>query len=563
MDEQSKPVKPLYKRKEFMYVAALVGVIAFLALSSRMTGRPPQIESITPRIGHPAEVMVITGRFFGDERNGGRVVIAGYSPVSSDYLEWNDSRISLRLPEDVVSGMVRVVTKSGRSAGILFTNRRQVPVVLSGPGRPGQPYIQGLEPSGGPVGTLLTISGMNFGIQRGSSRVFFAWVTGDATHTVALGGSTEVQPASMLPVLEYDLDYDQWSDREILVRIPDGASSGSVLVTTDKGQSNAVYVEVEGQAGTKLFPEKRTYSVRYALEVRDVAASGPGNLHLWVPQVLEAPEQREIQLVAQEPAPLFDDVNGVKLFKLENLQSGASYRVVQSFMVDRYAVETRVNAARVPVKYDTARRLYRRYTAAEPLVPADNPRIRELGAEIVGREQNPYRKAVALYNWVIRRLEPEPDSQERDIVAVVDGSRQGSSYVYALLFCALARSTGVPARPVAGYRLDPELRAYRHFWGEFYLESVGWIPVDPFLGEGKTQVALSPEVNPGQYYFGNLDFSRLTLSKGIIALNRMNPSGRAARRTDIPSLQEIHEEADGGLESYTASWEDLVVLGIY
>jgi transglutaminase-like putative cysteine protease len=561
MDELKTPVTPFYKRKEFIYIAALAGVIAFLALSSRMTGRPPLIESITPKIGYPSEVMVITGRFFGEERNGAEVVIAGRTPVSSDYLEWNENRISLRIPDDAVSGMVRVITKNGKSAGILFTNRQQIPVVLSGPGEPGQPYIQGVDPPGGPVGTLLTISGMNFGLQRGVSRVRFAWVTGDSTRSV--GAEGEASTGSSLPAVEYDLDYDQWSDREIRVRIPDGASSGAVLVTTDKGQSNAVYVEVEGQVGTKLFPEKRTYSVQYAIEVRDVVRSGPGSLYLWVPKVLEAPEQRKIQLVSQDPEPLFDDVNGVKLFKLEDPEAGRTYRVVQNFMVDRYSVETQVNIGRVPNEYDTSRRLYKRFTSAESLIPSEDKRIRELGAAIVGRERNPYRKAIAVYNWVIRRLEPAPESTERDIVAVVDGSRQGSAYVYALLFCALARSTGVPARPVAGYLIDRDLRTSRHYWAEFYVESVGWIPVDPILGEGKIRVSLPPEVNPGQYYFGNLDFNHLALSKGVVSLSQMEPSGRTIRRQDIPSLQDIHEEAGGGVDSYTASWEDLTVLGIY
>jgi transglutaminase-like putative cysteine protease len=378
-----------------------------------------------------------------------------------------------------------------------------------------------------------------------------------------VGAEGEASVGSSLPAVEYDLDYDQWSDREIRVRIPDGASSGAVLVTTDKGRSNAVYVEVEGQVGTKLFPEKRTYSVQYAIEVKDVVRDGPGSLYLWVPKVLESPEQREIQLVSQEPEPLFDDVGGVKLFKLEDLASGRTYRVAQNFMVDRYSVETQVNIGRVPTEYDTSRRLYKRFTAPESLIPSDNKRIRELGAAIVGRERNPYRKAIALYNWVIRRLEPTPDSTEMDVLAVVDGSREGNAYVYAVLFCALARSTGVPARPVAGYLIDRDLGTSRHYWAEFYVESVGWIPVDPILGEGKIRVSLPPEVNPGQYYFGNMDFNHLALSKGVVDLSQMEPSGRTIRRQDIPSLQKIHEEATGGLESYTASWEDLTVLGIY
>ena len=113
MDEQKAIPKPFFKRREVIFTSALLVLLAFLLLSSRMTGRPPLVESITPKIGFPRDVMVITGKYFGDERNGGEVVIGGYAPVSSGYLDWSDSRISLRIPEDVSSGMVRVITKNG------------------------------------------------------------------------------------------------------------------------------------------------------------------------------------------------------------------------------------------------------------------------------------------------------------------------------------------------------------------------------------------------------------------------------------------------------------------
>jgi len=501
--------------------------------------------------------MVITGKYFGDERNGGKVVIGGYAPVSSGYLDWSDSRISLRIPEDISSGMVRVITKNGKSKGLLFTNKQQVPVVLSGPGKPGQPYISTLEPETGSVGTLLTISGMDFGLQRGSSEVLFTWISGDQTREY-----TEADDSSLIPAMDYDLDYEQWSDREIQVSIPDGASSGHVLVITDKGRSDAVFVEIESAAGTKLFPEKRTYAVQYSMEVGSVSADGENSLNLWIPQLVQVPEQREIQLVSQEPDPLFDNVNGVKLFNFENLSADKTYTIFQSFMVDRYSVETKVNIAKVPRNYDTTRRLYKRYTSADLVVPATNERIVKIGSSVVGRERNPYLKAREIYRYILARLQVDAEYQEYDILKAID-ERKGNSYVYAVLFCALARSQGIPARPVAGYLVNRDLQAARHYWAEFYIETVGWIPVDPILGEGKIRVNIPLEVDPYTYFFGNLDFNHLALSKGLIDLNQMSPQGRAVMRTDIPSLQVIHEEATGALASYNAYWSDLEVLGIY
>jgi transglutaminase-like putative cysteine protease len=556
MEEPKKPPIPIYRRKEFLYSAVFGALVVLLLLASRIAGRPPVVESITPRIGYPKDVMVITGRFFGKSREGGEVAVGGSRLVSGDYLEWKDNQISLRIPDDVSSGMVRVITRRGRSRGILFTNREQIPVVISGPVKAGEPYIRSIDPQSGAVGTLLGLSGMNFGQDRGGARVLFTWVSSEDDK------ESEGEEGSLTPALEYDQDYEAWSDQEIQVRIPDGASSGHLLVATEKGRSNSLYIEVGGVAGTKLFPLKRTYALEYSVQVRGVTGEAPNSLYLWVPKPLEGPEQRGIQLVSQEPEPMFEDVRGVKLYRLENLVPGESYAVSQSYMVDRYSVETKVNIGRVPA-YDTTTKLYKRYTAADPQVPAGSEQAIKVARGVVGGERNPYRQARALYEYLISRLEPAPPAGEQDPLRPLE-TRKADDYSYAILFCALARAVGVPARPVAGYLLTPgQDTPVRHYWAEFYLETVGWIPVDPFLGEGRIRVSIPPEANPRSYYFGSLDFDRIAFSKGLIELNSMDPQGRAVRRTDIPSLQSVHEEAAGGLVGYSASWSGLRITGTY
>ena len=53
-----------------------------------------------------------------------------------------------------------------------------------------------------------------------------------------------------------------------MLRVPDGAASGNVLVTTDKGRSNSVYFEVLGGAGTKFFSEAQKYAVQYGVQLQ-------------------------------------------------------------------------------------------------------------------------------------------------------------------------------------------------------------------------------------------------------------------------------------------------------
>jgi transglutaminase-like putative cysteine protease len=282
-----------------------------------------------------------------------------------------------------------------------------------------------------------------------------------------------------------------------------------------------------------------------------------------VPQVVSGPDQREIQLVSQEPDALFEDVGGVKIFQLRDLAPGQSYAVTQNVMFDSYSIQTRVNPANLPRGYDTSTRLYKKYTAADFVVISNHPRIKQLAQSILKNTRIPYNQAQAVYNWILERLQPTEGSGEADILQAVD-ARKGGSYAYAVLFCALTRAAGIPSRPVAGYVIDAGRRAFRHYWAEFYVEGIGWIPVDPLLGEGSLRVGYpGTDFRPQEYYFGNLDAGHAAFSRGVILLNPMKPEGRAIRRSDVPSLQSIHEEAAGNLFGYSAAWSDLQILGVY
>lgn len=125
-------------------MVALFLLLAVLLVGSR--ARRPVIEAANPRIGRGGDPLILTGRNFGRERNGGSVVIAGVTPSGSAYLEWSDRRISVRVPREVRSGFVRVVAGGIRSNGVLFANRDYLPVVLSGADA-GQPRAGPESPS--------------------------------------------------------------------------------------------------------------------------------------------------------------------------------------------------------------------------------------------------------------------------------------------------------------------------------------------------------------------------------------------------------------------------------
>lgn len=115
---------------------------------------------------------------------------------------------------------------------------------------------------------------------------------------------------------------------------------------------------------------------------------------------------------------------------------------------------------------------------AEPLIQANDPRIQAQARQIVGRERNAARAAERLVRW-IGALRQAPAPGVPSAVRTLE-SRAGDCNELTVLFVALARAAGLPARPVAGLLLR-DGRFYYHAWAEVYLGD--WVSVDPMLGQ--------------------------------------------------------------------------------
>ncbi len=564
-------MRRLVTHRAFFPVLVFAALFVAFVASSRVTGRPPQIESISPSTGDAGDILTISGSAFADERGDGDVSIAGRAPTSSAYLEWSDTRITLRVPEDVGSGLVYVTTRNGRSEGHLFANRKDIPVMVSGPGAPGVPFIESVEPARGAIGDTIEIAGTSFGLSRGRGRVLFTWVVSEEQDTCQDGQVPRTVAAG-----ERDLDYLEWTDRSIRVRVPDAASPGNIVVTTDKGTSNAVFFEVVDQPGTKTFLTKRTYTVYYAVEVYNAVGNQENSLYVWVPRIADSPSQRNIQVLTRETEPFYEDHAGVMLYRLENMEREDTFLLSQTFMVDCYGVETNIVEQQVPADYDTERALYQTYTDATETIPAADPDVQAIARSVVGRERNPYRVARAIYTHVTRSYTYEPPAEPRPIAESIAG-KTGGAYEYALAFCALARAAGIPARPVAGFVVDRRQQAYRHFWAEFYLPKFGWVPVDPALGAdvlpvgaielfGRQDTGAAADrpkyQDPFVFYFGNMDSHHIAFSHGVTQLTSMDPRGNPVRHANSYSLQSVHEESVG-LRRYSTRWQDIQVIGIF
>jgi transglutaminase-like putative cysteine protease len=361
-------------------------------------------------------------------------------------------------------------------------------------------------------------------------------------------------------VPENDFGYESWSDREIKVRVPDGAVSGPVELRTLRGNSQGIYFDINGRPGTKIFKDKRSYTISYSVDIRVREAANLNSLYLWMPIPAESASQREVRLLSRSAEPFIERHQGSALYRLNNLRSGENQRITLSYLVDVYGIETELRPQLI--RQSSKSVLQAAYTIPTLLLPVNDQRIKDLCAKITGREQNPYLKAERIYQWLISEGGIEDGPLSGGAIEAVEGKR-ADPYMASLLFCSLVRAAGIPALPVSGALVERSRGLRRHYWAEFWIEGFGWIPCDPALGSGAL-AGISPyRADRAAYYFGNIDSQRISFSRGEALLSQMDSRGRIAVRERDYALQTVWEEAAGGLESYSSLWSDIIITGVY
>ncbi|HSJ06767.1 MAG TPA: transglutaminase-like domain-containing protein [Longimicrobiales bacterium] len=116
---------------------------------------------------------------------------------------------------------------------------------------------------------------------------------------------------------------------------------------------------------------------------------------------------------------------------------------------------------------------------ATPLIQADDPRIRAAAQRIAAGETDPARVARRLNDWVHGALRKEVTLSVPSAVQVLEAG-QGDCNEHTVLYVALARALGLPARTAVGL-VHLRGRFYYHAWPEVWLDD--WVAVDPTLGQ--------------------------------------------------------------------------------
>lgn len=559
---------PLFRISCIVFLCLLcLGIVSFITFEAK---KLPAIRSLSPAVGSAGDVMTIQGEHFGEERGtSGYVEIGGSRLTAQGYLSWTDTQIRIVLPTNVQDGLVIVATKNGRSKPGFFANEASIPVAVPPDTQTSLPVITAITPQAGSYGTLMTISGTNFGTVRGNSAVFFSANRDDASQAPFTSGigtdSLDEFNPQFITASENNYDYEYWSDGEIRVRIPDGAADGPVFVQTEKGASNALKAEIRLPAGTKSYTGRRTYVLQMVEDLEDLDSKNTTSVTLRVPRPLVTAAQPMAELTECKPAPVIANYKNTIIHQIELVRaSNRKVKFSQQFVVAVYTVQTDVNAKKVRPFTEKSRILYRATTQPDSLIQSNDEAVAAKAKEIVGKETNPYLQAKLVYDYMLGAYDfPSRLSRENEFALDLLRKERGDAYDFAVLYTTLVRALGIPCLPVSGILVDADLHVQPHWWSEFYIEQFGWIPVDVALAKGLDYKAFKPLDDARAFYFGNLDSQHIAFSRGWNEVKPALVNSKIVRRAKSYAFQSVWEESSEGKVNYSTLWNDPVVLGVY
>lgn len=551
------------RARPFILASLLIAAAAAFLLYNK-----PWIEMLEPSGLDPGGILSVKGRSFGSRRGSGAVLVDSVPLTASSYVSWEDGEIRVRVPESMDSGIVTVRTIFGTSNPDIAIRKNLLPV----PPPPGGqnvagPVILSISPQEAKTGYLVTIEGLNFGTDLQSSVVRFSSDAAQTARFLEEGRAGSLTPRGLLPYVEPAAStglYESWDDKHIVVRIPEGTGSGPVIVRTPLGDSNAVQLKMAKASGSKTLADQAVYSIRQRVTVKPPARAGAGSLLLYLPRPLEGYGQFAAAAPESVPPAEIDAYGGVAAYRIGDLSglSGKELTIERTSLVSVYAVETELSSCKDDFPGGKIPPFLSAFVSADAFVPSDDADIVALARKLAAKAGYPQKKAELARDWLVSnmRWKPGSDGKNADPASALR-AKLATSREYSLLAAAMLRAAQVPAVPVSGFLLRKNGTAIPHWWLEYYLPAVGWIPWDPVLALGARPGGFDAGLAETERYFGCLDNRRVAMSRGVQEVSSLAGLPRKERRKVDWSMQTLFEEADSA--DYQTVWHDPELLGSY
>jgi transglutaminase-like putative cysteine protease len=343
-------------------------------------------------------------------------------------------------------------------------------------------------------------------------------------------------------------------------------------------------------------PNKWEMSYRYRVKhikptfpIRDTKPSiwdpitpvvGKGTFEVWVTGPIESDDVRKVTLLSVKPEPSRTEYSEEDGKTWLYYDIAPDDRLPADFMIDVtwsfYTFERYVfwDGLDVSQPYDKSTEFYKKFTREEYPIEFHAGIVKDAKScvdpndpdNVFKTTLNIYNKIVMDYTYDYKHMYQVPYGEDGLIpTSRVWLNKRGVCDEFGNIFTAMARSVGIPSRPCCGFAhipLDEQMKNMSdedkqlfkemnvninenigppmgHAWAEFYIEGVGWVPVDATWG--KTPEVISADVSPManrrnisyvDYYFGKMDPYRITMFKSWNYELLPNPRTPKANKTE-------------------------------
>lgn len=268
--------------------------------------------------------------------------------------------------------------------------------------------------------------------------------------------------------------------------------------------------------GTQSPLHTRTFEFTYEVRIPELPP-GAKKLRLWIPVPVADPQQAISEFTLESPVPYEFHQDPEYKNRYAYLEVAPGKQPLPAVVRMRFQTERREHRVDLRPASGLARAAMAgpaelaRYLRSDRLVPTDGI-IAALAEQETRGLTDPRAKARVIYDYVVRTMRYDKSGQGwgRGDAIYACNVRKGNCTDFHALFIGMMRAAGIPAQFEIGFPLPPDKRedeiAGYHCWAKFYLEGVGWVPVD----------ASEAWKNPDKrnYFFGNHDEHRIFFTRG-------------------------------------------------
>jgi transglutaminase-like putative cysteine protease len=512
----------------------------------------PTLSVVDPVTPFPGDTVSIVGRNLGEAP--GELLFDGIALPARAIQSWGPTYITFKMPNDVDSAVVRVRTAFGTSNPLMLASSLAVPKPQASQAAADvRPNITGVKPTANlQIGKPVVVNGSHFGEPEERAAIFFTKVPSiSALETENSENFIRVESASLL--------VDRWGDTSITLHVPDGVENGYLFVKTKNGESNTYPVFFSRSLGKTLRGNASRYVMEHRVVLYVVASLPEGSLALFLPKPVATQYQHAETTIERGEEHLSADREGWQEYRFDHQDARkGKLEIVRHFLVDTSEVRADINVNAIQGVGSEPPAFLVPYLKPDALVPSEDEMIVSQARAIQKKEKNPFRQVALAAQWVFSNVALDKTAQDRPVdVHSALNNKAGSMQDLVLIDCALLRAMGIPAAPVSGFLVTDDMRLIPHYWGEYYLVGIGWIPFDPALATGNVPSGFVPAFSERLTYYRGIDSRHIAMGRGYRLLPPVQPG--VQKKARIPWSFSEYDEVSQGL-SYTAIWEQPALL---